>query len=514
MSKKLRIFLPLVLALIMLVALAAPAFAHVAPLGANTNDLQVNVSRPSLTYHIGDHIHYSVTVSVSQTLPPPQVPAYQTKIDTSFDPVSDGTNSDGTGDDTFLLQIPALLPGEYYFFDETGHTYHEYNAAASVPPTPRADLVAGTAAMPGAPAYADTFTAAPHPILDYTVALVDLTFASGKYRVTALAHIINVGESGPGGGGAHDTSAGINDSNNKLGTITTDIPIPNTVTTINSTAGVVNVGESVTLNVAEANTGTVGLTSPSVELLKNGVLFATLTKASLSYVSGDIDNDGVLDGSDTTAETWIWTLNSGPLIINPTTFQATGHGFDNSTPPQDITWSIYPSERASVPITVLTPNTLVGITANINPLVLPPSGGLVDLTFTEANTGPVALNSPSVTVLKDGLPFAVLVAPPTSGDAAPLGVLGVGETWSWTISNILITTTTTFQATGDATFGNPAVHVTWPDYPTERTNITIVVPPPQEVPASNNLGIGIMIAALAGVMAIFIYRRTRRSQTG
>jgi len=518
MSRKLKFLLPLVLALIMLVALAAPAFAHVAPAGANTNNLQVAINRPGIVYHILDHIHYTVIVSVPANVG--VLNALQTKINTYFDPVrglNDGAPpADDFADDTFIMQIPSLLPGELYTFSETGHNFHEYDPQAGQPT--RAELMQFSPdplAMPASPTYKDTFTAAAHSILDYTIVAGDLEFVNGKYRVTAIARIINE-DTGDHTGGAHDTDSGDNDSNDKTSDITSSVSVPETITTINATAAIVDLGQSVTLNVAEQNTGTVDLTSPRVVLLKNGAAFPPDLDKTHFYVSGDTDGDGELDGtgSPTGAETWIWQLSSGPLTVNPTTFQATGHGIDDAG--ADITFNLPPgqhmSERASVPITVRTPNTLVGISANINPLVLPPSGGLVDLTFTEANTGTVPLNSPSVTVLKDGLPFAVLVAPPTSGDAASLGVLDVSETWSWTISNILITATTTFQATGDATYGNPSVHVTWPDYPTERTNITIVVPPPQEVPASTDLGIGIMIAALAGVMALFIYRRTRRSQ--
>jgi hypothetical protein len=108
----------------------------------------------------------------------------------------------------------------------------------------------------------------------------------------------------------------------------------------------------------------------------------------------------------------------------------------------------YLGERDEVRVETIGPDTITTITASETTVQ---SGGSVDLTVTEQNTGNDPLTDPYVEVWKDGTLLATLIAPPDSGDIADPGVLNVGETWSWTISSGPITTTTTFVALGFGT---------------------------------------------------------------
>jgi hypothetical protein len=100
---------------------------------------------------------------------------------------------------------------------------------------------------------------------------------------------------------------------------------------------------------------------------------------------------------------------------------------------------------------IFAPNTTTTIAANATTV---PINGKVSLTVTEQNTGSDNLTNPRVEVRQNGTLIATLksTSPHFSGDAAPLGVLNVGETWKWTeILSNPITATTTFEALGFGT---------------------------------------------------------------
>ena len=125
-----------------------------------------------------------------------------------------------------------------------------------------------------------------------------------------------------------------------------DIANPGTKVTVTPFVTETVAGENVNLTITEANTGDVGLTNPYVVLTYDSTT-VTLDKTHY-YVSGDTDNDGVLDGSDTVAETWTWSYD---VIINVTTeFTVTGHG----TAPggTDITYPFQTSEQAKATVPV------------------------------------------------------------------------------------------------------------------------------------------------------------------
>jgi hypothetical protein len=231
---------------------------------------------------------------------------------------------------------------------------------------------------------------------------------------------------------------------------------PNTMVTIASSASQVFSGRTVILTVTETNTGDVSLTSPQVTI--GAPLSTTLNKASSFFTGGDAGNDGILG----VGETWNWTIGSGALT-STTTFTATGDGIDPLG--NHVTWPTYQNERAQVTVTVINPETAVVITSSA-PMIL--AGHSVTLTVTEHNAGDVPLTNPRVNVSPL---VGDLIAPPTSGDNGN-GILDVGETWSWTIANLVVNNTTTFVTTGHGT--DPlGKDVTFPCYPDERAQVTV-----------------------------------------
>jgi len=520
MRKKLLPILSLILALTVLVALVAPIFAHQAPAGADSNALQLTIGRlPGGVLNIGDEVNYTVTVrnqtSAELGPVPPNEPCYQSSIDTTFtDP------NKPIGNVQTFPQIPGLLPGEFVTFNSAGFTAYEYDPATSTPSgISRALLISGNASMPDTigltalpanvmPGTVTVINPHSYPLLDYVIKAGDLVFVGGQYQVTASSHTGNVL-------GAHD-SVGTNDSGNATKDITVTIGGPNTTTTITSAVSAVDYGQGTTLTVTENNTGGIPLTSPHVQL--SGGSSLDLVWNDLYFVDStdpaSPGTQGVLD----VGETWEWDNVPTGALNSTTIFTATGHGTDPNF--GDITYdNEYFTERDSVTVNVNSPGTIVGVSASSNANNLPPSGGNVDLTFTEFNSGTIPLNHVSVTILQNGNPasFSPLTAPPTSGDPANPGTQGVldpGETWSWTVSNVLITATTTFTVTGYGDYGtDPVIPVTFPDVDSERTSLTIVVPPPQQTPASSDWSIGLLIAGFVGLMVFFGFRRMRRSQS-
>jgi len=126
-------------------------------------------------------------------------------------------------------------------------------------------------------------------------------------------------------------------------------------------------------------------------------------------------------------------------------------------------------------------STVVGITAE------PIDAGTVDLIVTEQNDGDVPLTDVAV-VVDDGTTDIALLDETnvTSGDGGVLGVLEVGETWTWSyttvsaLENITVGTGKTFTATGTGT--DPAdFEVTYPDDPDEQSSVTVIPQPEIDV---------------------------------
>ena len=123
----------------------------------------------------------------------------------------------------------------------------------------------------------------------------------------------------------------------------------------------------------------------------------------------------------------------------------------------------------SVSFTAIHPGTTVTITPSTTSTL---SGGTVNLTITEANTGDSAISTTTVTVTPPGTALGASSTSFTGGDTNSNGILDVGETWTWVVSSTPITATTTFTAVGSGfdLLGNP---VTVPAYPTEQASTTV-----------------------------------------
>ena len=122
---------------------------------------------------------------------------------------------------------------------------------------------------------------------------------------------------------------------------------------------------------------------------------------------------------------------------------------------------------------VMNPTTITTISSSAAQVT---TGGTVDLTVTEQNDGDVDLTSAYVDV-DNGV--GTLSAPPTSGDDAD-GILEPGETWSWTVLNVVVNADTTFTATGHGT--DPLLSdITYPGDPEEQDTVDVVVMNPTTI---------------------------------
>jgi hypothetical protein len=148
---------------------------------------------------------------------------------------------------------------------------------------------------------------------------------------------------------------------------------------------------------------------------------------------------------------------------------------------------------------------LVGsVTANTT--TVPKGGGNVTITVTDTNDGTVQLTGVYFTL--SGVP-QFLGGPINMTRGADIvgnndAFMDPGDVWRFTAS-VPISQSTILTAVGHGT-GN-GVDVTGLS---ETGSVSINLPPP--VPASSNLGIGILIVGLAGAVTFFGWQRRRRSQ--
>jgi len=219
-------------------------------------------------------------------------------------------------------------------------------------------------------------------------------------------------------------------------------PNPDSLVTITADRYVVHTGEEIEMTVKEKNTGNVPLTEVFVELLADGVSIDTLAHASATS-SGNGDN--ILDPG----ETWTWTMDR--IITNNTTFLAIGHGLDPAG--LDITpVNGFEDETDEITVTVVHPNTEVNITCTDDEVLL---------TITETNTGDAPLTGVYIELFANGTSVSKLYASSASSKGNGDNTLDPGETWTWIVSRC-ISATTTFVAVGhgldptglDITFDN------------------------------------------------------------
>jgi hypothetical protein len=143
------------------------------------------------------------------------------------------------------------------------------------------------------------------------------------------------------------------------------------------------------------------------------------------------------------------------------------------------------SGSANASLNIINPDTIVTINPSISTVI---EGGSVGLTVTEFNSGTDDLTSPNVAVTSapattnPPMPLVLDKASPyfSGGDALNDGLLGSGETWSWTITGVAVTSSkTTFTANGDGidSLGNHVnfntVKGTSPGIAAERASTTV-----------------------------------------
>jgi len=181
-------------------------------------------------------------------------------------------------------------------------------------------------------------------------------------------------------------------------------------------------GGDVTYTYVVTNTGDVPLSTISVSDNKC---------SAVAYVSGDTNDDGVLD----LTETWTYTCTATLSATTTNTATATGHYGDTTV-----------TDTAEATVTVAAASApAIHVVKSADPTTLPAGGGPVEYTYLVTNTGNIALTGVTVTDDK-----CATVTGPT-GDTGSDGVLGLTETWTYTCTTSLTATTTnTVTATGHA----------------------------------------------------------------
>lgn len=156
------------------------------------------------------------------------------------------------------------------------------------------------------------------------------------------------------------------------------------------------------------------------------------TCSPITRISGDTDNDNILD----LTETWVHTCSTALLATHTNNVVATG--WANGLSAVDIA-----SATVVVGVPIIPP--LIHVTKVPNPLALQAGGGLVTYTEKITNPGTVPLNN--VTLVDDKCaPMRII-----SGDTNLDDKLDPTETWTFTCqSNLTQTTTNTAVATGTA----------------------------------------------------------------
>jgi large repetitive protein len=167
---------------------------------------------------------------------------------------------------------------------------------------------------------------------------------------------------------------------------------------------------------------------------------------------------------------------------------------------------------------VIRPDTEVAIGASS--LVVAEPGDTVDLLVTESNTGYDPITDVEVTVNDGTSDIAVLDkdTPGMTGDTNANDILDVGETWTWTITDVAVNEDTTFTATGYGLdpLGNS---VTYPGYQGERdaVRVTVFEIPPvggEALPVSRLTILMPWIALGAAILAGAVVFARRRQALG
>ncbi|MFC1924082.1 hypothetical protein ACFLXA_01775 [Chloroflexota bacterium] len=218
-------------------------------------------------------------------------------------------------------------------------------------------------------------------------------------------------------------------------------------------------GETVTVEVTEENNGDVALTDAYVELKAVTGAGTDVQILDASTATESMTDDDILE----VGEIWTWTAEV--VIEIDTILVADGHGFVLC---HDISYENgFMCERDKLLIEVVEPDTVITIEAD--PEILE-HAGTVTLTITETNTGNCDVSNAYV-VVDHGV--GVLTAATASGDGGLIGVLDMGETWTWTVEDVQVGDAITFTASGyGIVLGEPVSYEN--GYLGERDSVTIL----------------------------------------
>ena len=184
---------------------------------------------------------------------------------------------------------------------------------------------------------------------------------------------------------------------------------------------------SVTYTYKATNVGIVSL---------NGVWVKDNACDSVNYISGDANNDSMLDVEET------WTYRCTKIVSKTETNVATAHGSANG-------WDGYDTANATVVVGKSIVPPLIHVLKTPNKFILPSNGGEITYTYVVTNPGTAPLSDVSITDDKcTGLPGRVIGHP---GDLNKNNLLESNEKWTFTCkTNITTTTTNIGTATGHA----------------------------------------------------------------
>ena len=164
---------------------------------------------------------------------------------------------------------------------------------------------------------------------------------------------------------------------------------------------------------------------------------------------------------------WVSFGGYNPDPGNDSTAVESAHPNDDGF--EEFGYLIYPTE----------PDTMVTIVTSAAPENIIYEDTTVDLTVTEINTGTAPLYNVSVTV-DNGV--GTLTATTATESGTDNDILDVGETWSWTVTGVIVNAQTTFTVTGyGETEPSGGDAITYPDYPNEQASITVYTIDPYTV---------------------------------
>lgn len=183
---------------------------------------------------------------------------------------------------------------------------------------------------------------------------------------------------------------------------------------------IIHVGEPISWRYTVSNAGNIVIKNVSVTDNQPGV--------TPTYVSGDVNNDNVLDLN----ETWVYTAvgTSAPGIYM-NTGTASGNITDTAGHVKDTTASDDSAYFGAVPSVSINKVTISG--AQVGDGITVNTGDMVTWQYTVTNTGNITLNNIVVTDNKPGVTPVY-----QSGDVNNDGVLDLGEAWVYTANGTAV----------------------------------------------------------------------------